>query len=123
MEIKKKILVVDDEPDILRTMKMTLEMEDFEVIEATDGMQALDKARKECPDLVILDIMLPKIDGYKVCHMLKFDKKYKHIPIIILTAKAQEKDKKLAEQSGANIYLTKPFSSDKLMQEINRLLG
>jgi len=122
MKEKKKILVVEDEPDILKTIKMSLEMEDFEVIEATDGMEALNQARQQHPDLIILDLMLPKMDGYKVCSMLKFDKKYMHIPIVVLTAKAQEKDEKLAKKSGADVYLTKPVTPDKVIQQINKLL-
>jgi two-component system, OmpR family, alkaline phosphatase synthesis response regulator PhoP len=119
---RKKILIVEDEPDVLKTIKMGVEMENFEVIEATDGMEALSKVRQEQPNLIILDLMLPKMDGYKVCSLLKHDKKYMNIPVIVLTAKAQEKDEKLAKKSGADLYLTKPVSIEKVIQEINRLL-
>jgi DNA-binding response OmpR family regulator len=82
----------------------------------------LDKARKENPDLIILDLMLPKIDGYKVCRMLKFDEKYKNIPVIIFTARAQEEDKKLGQDVGADAYLTKPFEPQALLGKIQELL-
>lgn len=118
-----KILVVDDEPDILKTVKISLEMEGFKVLKAKDGMTALKKTKKEKPALIVLDIMLPKMDGYKLCKMIKFDKKYKDIPIIILTARAQEKDKKLAKKSGAEVFLTKPFESEELIKNINDLLN
>ena len=82
---KKRILVVDDEVELVKAIQIRLEQADYEVIVAYDGQEALEKARKEKPDLIVLDLMLPKIDGYKVCRMLKFDDKYKQIPIIMLT--------------------------------------
>lgn len=80
----QRILVVDDEMDLLELIKMRLETNNYVVLTASDGQQALDKARKEKPDLIILDLMLPKIDGYKVCRMLKFDEKYKKSPLFSL---------------------------------------
>ena len=77
---KKRILLVDDEKDMVFAVKMQLEAENFEVLTAADGQEALDKTHRDKPDLIILDVMLPKIDGYKVSRMLKFDKKYKNIP-------------------------------------------
>ena len=119
---KKKILLVDDERDMVYAVKMQLEADGFRVLTAPDGQEGLDKARKEKPDLIILDLMLPKIDGYKVCRMLKFDEKYKGIPIIIYTARAQEADEKLGYEVGADAYLTKPFDPKKLLAKINELL-
>jgi len=119
----KKILVVDDEKELVEMIKMRLEASGYEVIPAYDGQEALEKARKEKPDLIVLDLMLPKIDGYKVCRMLKFDEKYKHIPIIMFTARAQEEDKKLGEEVGADAYITKPFESQALLKKIKELLG
>jgi len=75
------------------------------------------------PDLIILDLMLPKLDGYKVCRLLKFDEKYKHIPILMLTAKTQEKDKTLGMETGANEYITKPFEMDYLMEKVKAYLN
>jgi len=77
---KKKILIVDDERDLVETLTFRLEANDYQVIAAYDGQEGLDKARKEKPDLIILDLMLPKIDGYKVCRMLKFDENYRSSP-------------------------------------------
>ena len=120
---KKKVLIVDDEPDIVTALKFNLELENFECIEAYDGEEALLKAKNENPDLILLDIMLPKINGYKVSRLLKFDESYKHIPIIMLTARAQEKDIKVGEETGADEYITKPFEMDKLMSVIKKYLG
>ncbi|OGP49702.1 MAG: hypothetical protein A2Y79_05290 [Deltaproteobacteria bacterium RBG_13_43_22] len=119
---KKKVLIVDDEVDIVETIKFSLELEGFECLEAHDGEEALAKARKENPDLILLDIMLPKMHGYKVSRLLKFDEDYKHIPIIMLTAKAQESDVKLGQETGANEYVTKPFDMDKLITLVKQYL-
>lgn len=119
---KKRILLVDDEKDMVFAVKMQLEAENFEVLTAADGQEALDKTHRDKPDLIILDVMLPKIDGYKVCRMLKFDKKYKNIPIIVLTARVQETDKKVGYEVGADVYLTKPFEPKVLIEHINQLL-
>jgi DNA-binding response OmpR family regulator len=90
---------------------------------AYDGFRALDRARKEKPDLIILDVMLPGLNGYKICRLLKFDEQYKHIPIIMLTAEAQEKDRLVGEEAGADFYMTKPFAADKLIAKVAELLG
>ncbi len=119
---KKRLLLVEDEMDLAEMVKMRLEDNSYDVLTAYDGQEALDKARKEKPDLIILDLMLPKIDGYKVCRMLKFDEKYKAIPIIMFTARAQEADKKLAEEVGADAYITKPFEPQALLDKIKELL-
>lgn len=120
---KKRILLVDDEKDLVETMVFQLESIGYEVITAYNGQEALEKARKDNPDLIILDLMLPKIDGYKVCRMLKFDEKYKHIPIVLFTARAQEQDKKLGLEVGANGYITKPFESEVLFSKIKEMLS
>jgi len=119
----KRILLVDDERDLVDMVKMRLEAGGFEVSTAFDGQEALDKARKEKPDLIILDLMLPKMDGYKVCRMLKFDEKYKKIPIILFTARAQDNDKQLGTEVGADGYITKPFEPQVLLSKINELIG
>jgi len=120
---QKRVLIVDDEPDIVETIKFTLELENIECIEAYDGEEALLKAKSENPNLILLDIMLPKINGYKVCRLLKFDESYKHIPIIMLTARAQEKDVELGEETGADEYVTKPFEMETLVEMVKRYLG
>lgn|SRR3989338_2503410 len=119
---KKRILLVEDEKDLVDIVKFRLEANNYEVVVAYDGQEALDRAKKEKPDLIILDLMLPKIDGFKVCRMLKFDEKYKKIPIIMFTARAQESDKKLGEEVGADAYITKPFEPEALLVKIKELL-
>ncbi len=120
---KQRVLVVDDDPDIVESIKFDLELENIECIEAYDGEEALLKAQKENPDLILLDIMLPKIHGYKIARLLKFDKSYKHIPIIMLTARAQKADIELGEETGANEYVTKPFDMDMLIALVKKYLN
>ena len=119
----KKILLVDDEPHIVIMLENRIKQAGYEIITASDGQLGLEKARKEKPDLIILDVMLPKLDGYKVCRMLKFDDKYKHIPIIMFTARAQEADRKMGEEVGADGYVTKPFEPQVLLNKIKELLA
>jgi len=120
---KAKILIVDDEKSLVETLTIRLEANDYEVLKAYDGREALEKAKEEKPDLIILDIMLPRIDGYKVCRMLKFDEKYRKIPLIMFTARAQESDKKLGHEVGADAYITKPFEPEELLSKIEELLS
>jgi len=119
----KKILIVDDEADLVETVRFPLEMEGYQVLVSYNGEDALNQARKENPDLILLDLMLPKLDGYKVCRLLKFDDRYKHIPILMLTAKTQEKDKALGMETGANEYITKPFEMDDLLKKVKAYLN
>lgn len=118
----KRILVVDDEVNITEMLNLRLEASGYEVLQANDGQEGLKIAKEEQPDLIILDLMLPKLDGYKVCRLLKFDEQYKHIPIIMFTAKAQESDIKLGKETGADAYVTKPFDSKVLISKIEELL-
>jgi len=119
---KKRILLIEDEADMVYALTLQLEAVNYEVLSAVDGQSGLDMARKEKPDLIILDLMLPKLDGYKVCRMLKFDERYKKIPIMMFTARVQEQDKKLGQEVGADDYITKPFDSKVLLDKINALL-
>jgi len=121
--MRKKILVVDDEIQLVEMLKMRLEANGYEALTAYDGREALEKVRNQNPDLILLDLMLPKMDGYKVCRMLKFDKKYKNIPIIIFTARVQESDKEKGSQVGADAYIIKPFEPQVLLSKIKELLG
>lgn len=123
MTEKKRILIVDDEDDLRTMLKFRLEALNYDVDEAADGQEGLDKARSAWPDLIILDLMLPKIDGYKVCRMIKFDEKHKHKPIIMFTARAQERDKLIGKEMGADAYITKPFEPEVLLGKIKELLG
>ncbi|NWG04037.1 MAG: response regulator [Syntrophaceae bacterium] len=118
----KKILIVDDEVDLVETVRFPLEIEGYDTLVSYNGEDALNQARKEKPDLIILDLMLPKLDGYKVCRLLKFDERYKHIPILMLTAKTQEKDKILGKETGADEYITKPFEMDYLLGKVKEYL-
>jgi len=119
----KKILIVDDEVDLVETVRFPLEIEGFDILVSHNGEDGLNQARKEKPDLIILDLMLPKLDGYKVCRLLKFDERYKDIPILMLTAKTQEKDKILGKETGADEYITKPFEMDYLLEKVKAYLS
>ncbi|MFC1671881.1 response regulator transcription factor [Planctomycetota bacterium] len=120
---EKKILVVEDEPELVKALEVRLKNQDFEIISALDGEEGLRKAREENPDLILLDVMLPKIDGFRVARFLKFDEKYKHIPIIMLTAKVEDEDKALGQETGADEYITKPFEWDFLFEKVKEYLG
>lgn len=119
----KKILVVDDEVELVKGIRIMLEKDGYEVIVAYDGQEALKKARREKPDLIILDVMLPKMDGYKVCALLKHDTKSSSIPIILFTARAHEEDIKAGEEVHADAYITKPFKPEVLIGKIEELLS
>ena len=101
-----KILVVDDEQDIVETMVFMLKQKGYECIWAYDGEEGLRLAKEESPDLIMLDVMMPKINGYKICRLLKFDSRYKNIPIIMVTARGQEQDIAIGEETGADEYIT-----------------
>ena len=118
-----KILVVDDEIYIVHILDFSLGMEGYEVITALDGDQAIEKARAEKPDLIVLDIMMPKLDGYETCKMLKADEATRDIPVILLSAKGRNVDQKIGFEVGADDYMTKPFSPRKLVERINAILG
>ena len=119
---KKRILVVDDETELVKAVQIRLQQADYEVIAAYDGQEALEKAKKEKPDLIILDLMLPKMDGYKVCGLLKADTRYNKIPVIMFTARAQESDIKMGQEAGVDAYITKPFEHQILLDKIKELL-
>jgi len=121
-DTRTKILIVDDELDTLLPLKRALEMEDFNVIEAQDGVEALEKVRAEIPDLVLLDLMLPKINGFEVCQRLKQDEATSAIPIIMLTAKGETSDKVEGIEIGADDYVTKPFDLAELKARIKAVL-
>ena len=122
-EPRQRILVVDDEQDLLTVLKFGLEAEGFEVITASDGEQGLAAARQLVPDLMVLDLMLPRMDGYKVCRALKFDDRYKNIPIFILSARSGETDRRLATDLGADEFHTKPYDMRALIERIRARLG
>ena len=119
---KRKILVVDDEADIREMICYNLEREGFHVLTAADGESALKFCQTDEPDLIILDVMLPGIDGQQVCYKLKADEQMKHIPVIMLTAKSEETDEIVGLKVGADDYVRKPFSLRVLLARIDNLL-
>ena len=120
---KGKILVVDDEIYIVHILDFSLGMEGYEVVTALDGEQALEKLKVEKPDLIVLDIMMPKLDGYEVCKAIKSDPETRQYPVILLSAKGRNVVQKMGFDVGADDYITKPFSPRKLVERINQLLG
>ena len=118
----KKILIVDDEQDIVESLKFVLESYDYTCYCAYNGEDGLKLARDIIPDLIILDVMMPRINGYKISRLLKFDKKYKDIPILMVTARAQEEDKLIGEETGADEYITKPFDLDEVVKIVKKYL-
>lgn len=118
-----RILVVDDEIYIVHILDFSLGMEGYEVVTALDGEEALRKVQECKPDLVVLDIMMPKMDGYETCRTLKAGEDTKHIPVILLSAKGRNVDMQTGYDVGADDYITKPFSPRKLVDRINAMLG
>lgn len=119
----KNILIVDDEQDIVESLKFVLETAGFNCYTAFDGEEGLRLAKEIIPDLMILDVMMPKINGYKISRLLKYDSKYKSIPILMITARSQEEDKLIGEETGADEYITKPFDLDEVLKQVEKYLG
>lgn len=120
--MKSKILVVDDEPDVVDLIEFNLKAAGFSVISAGDGEKALRRARREAPALIVLDLMLPEVDGFEICKTLRRDPATANIPVIMLTARAEEVDRVLGLELGADDYLTKPFSPRELILRVRNLL-
>ncbi len=119
----KTILVVDDDQDTLNVIRMKLEPHQIKVCTSQDGAEALRLIRERKPDLIILDVMVPKVSGFNLTRLIKYDTKSKEIPLILLTARTREVDRELGMEMGANVYMTKPFDPEKLLKEVQRLLG
>jgi len=117
------VLIVDDDPVIQRLLRVNFEMEGYEVIVGVDGIDGLEKARAEHPDIVVLDIMMPRMSGLDVAKALKADPETASIPVVLLSAKAQEADLRAGDESGADDYLTKPFDPFQLLQRVEQLLA
>ena len=120
---KQKVLIVDDEPDTVELIEFNLKNAGYETVSAADGAEAIRKARTNAPDLIILDLMLPEIDGLHVCKLLQADPSTAGIPIMMLTAKAAEVDRVLGLELGARDYVTKPFSPRELTLRVRNLLA
>ncbi|WP_026704950.1 response regulator transcription factor [Flavobacterium soli] len=118
----KKILIVDDEPNIVMSLEYTFKKNNFEVYIARDGQEALDILESSQPNIIILDIMMPNVDGYNTLEQIKKDDRLKDTKVIFLTAKNKEKDIEKGLALGANLYITKPFSVKKLVEQVNELL-
>ena len=110
-----KILVVDDEPFICRSLTFVLRKGNYEVLEARDGVEALAAIREHKPDLVFLDVMMPKVNGFEVTQQIRSDAAYDDVQIILLTAKGQDSDRAVGKDAGADDYMTKPFSPSKIL--------
>lgn len=119
----KKVLVIDDEPFILMMIEAKLSEAGLNVLTLREGRDALSFIRGELPDLVILDWMMPGLSGIELCRMVKEDPELSHIPIFLLTAKGQDADKEAAFESGASLYITKPFSPKALLKMVNDAIG
>jgi two-component system phosphate regulon response regulator PhoB len=121
--MKPRILVVDDEPEAVELIEFNLKQSGYTVSTSADGAEALKKARAQTPDLIILDVMLPEMDGFEICKTLRLDAATSKVPIIMLTAKAAEIDRVLGLELGADDYLTKPFSTRELLLRIKKMLS
>lgn len=119
---KPRILIVEDDPGMVEAVRLRLEANGYDVLIARDGAEGLARIREEKPDLVILDIMLPIMDGLTVCRMIKFDEAYKNIPVILFTARVQKSDIEGGKEVKADAYITKPFKSEELLEKIAALL-
>ncbi|MBV9864905.1 MAG: response regulator [Abitibacteriaceae bacterium] len=119
--MSKKILAVDDEKHIVRLVQINLEREGYEVVTASNGREALEKVAAEKPDLLVMDVMMPEMDGFEALKKLKEDAATADIPVIMLTAKAQDADVFRGWQSGADLYLTKPFNPQELITFVKRI--
>ncbi|GMU55081.1 MAG: hypothetical protein AMXMBFR33_42270 [Candidatus Xenobia bacterium] len=119
----KTILVADDEPFVLRSLEFILKKEGYRVLTAVDGQEALEKALADRPDLLLLDIQMPRMDGNSVCRQLRDHPERKDVYIVMITAKGQEADRLNSLESGANEYITKPFSPRKVITRVKEILG
>lgn len=120
---KNRILIVEDEESLLKLESILLTSKGYRVTGVMDGMSALDEVRRNRPDLVILDIMLPRMDGFEVCRQLKGDPDTAQIPVVMLTAKKNSQDMATGQQAGCDAYITKPFKSSKVLETIQHFLG
>ncbi|MCK4790674.1 MAG: response regulator [Desulfobacteraceae bacterium] len=118
-----KILIIDDEETNIALIKAALKDLDGEFIIAHDGEEGIALAKREMPDCLILDVMMPKLDGFKVCGMLKADKRFAQIPVVILSSRAGDDDVKIAKEVGVDIYMMKPFDQGELNRNVKQLLN
>ena len=119
--MSSKVLIVDDEPNILMSLEFLLKKSGYKVFIARDGREALDIVEKELPDIILLDVMMPEVDGYEVCQKIKNDKETAHIKIVFLSAKTKQEDIDKGYELGADLYISKPFSTRNLITKVDSL--
>lgn len=119
----KKILIIDDDPTSLKLTESRLKANGYEIHISSDAPEGLEKAMKFKPDLIILDVMMPVVNGYNFCRLIKTQESCRHIPIILLTSRGAEEDRKIGKEVGADAYITKPFNIDELLKTVRDLLG
>ena len=119
----KKIVVADDEPYVLRSLEYTLSRAGYQVVTAVDGQDALEKIVAEIPDLVFLDIQMPRLNGNEVCRRLRQESTLPDLHVIVITAKGQESERQFALECGASEYITKPYSPRKVLERVREILG
>ncbi len=117
----KRVLLAEDEPNIVESLTFLLERAGFEVAVETDGRQALKAALAETPDILILDVMLPELDGYEILRQLRADRRAEALPVLMLTAKGQREDRETALECGADLFITKPFSNSEIVAAVEQL--
>ena len=122
MAAKRRVLLADDDPSLLRLISTTLGSEDFELLHASDGQEALDVARRQRPDLVLLDINMPRLDGFEVCRQLKAEPETAAIKVVMLSARGTDVDRARGRQVGADDYFAKPISPIQLLNKVYALL-
>ena len=120
---KKCVLVVDDDPMVIKVLKEPLVKAGYQVLVANHGLEALQVVKTKTPDLIILDILMPLLDGFRTARILKFDKRFKNIPIVVLTSRATEGERKIGEQVGADEYVYKPFRPPQVLTIVQRYLN
>jgi len=117
------VLLIEDEPNIIEAIRFILSRDGWRVDTHSDGLTALDAVRARRPDLVVLDVMLPNRSGYDILHDLREDPEFKELPVLMLTARGQKKDRELAEKLGASRFMTKPFSNGEVLETVRTLVG
>ncbi len=121
--MSKRVLLAEDEPNIVESLTFLLDRAGFEVSVETDGRKALDAALTSTPDVFILDVMLPELDGYEVLRQLRADQRAEALPVVMLTAKGQREDRETALECGADLFITKPFSNSEIVAAVEQLAG
>jgi DNA-binding response OmpR family regulator len=121
--VAKRILIVDDEPDLLEILSIIFKAYGYETATATDGQEAIEQARANQPDLIIMDVMMPRLNGFEACRVIKHDPTLSRVPVIMLSAKTQQADKLGGIDSGADAYLAKPFDNMQVLAKVRELLG